>query len=167
MLFSQLITLRLGEKEKLRSLFGRVMRIQSRLLNWNPPIELPEQLMIVCVLRLLSTKFHATRTIIMSTSGISLCKCKEMLLDVENRDAEIVAREVGSSISGETNSKQVGAGLLSDSGTGEKKIKKKTKERKQSKKIEKYLSEGPCPVHGSITSNKELRLSSIYRTSRS
>lgn len=94
-LFDQLISLRLGAKENFVSLFARAIGIRVRLKNWKPPIELPDQLIIVCLMRKLSRQFHETRPIIMTTPSITLTSCRDMLLDAENRDAERVKRELG------------------------------------------------------------------------
>ena len=143
-LFSQLITIHMKPDKGLTDLFGRCMEIRVRLKNWRPPIILPDNLIIVCLLRLLPAKFHSTRTIIMSTKGITLKACKEMLLDVENGDAERIAKSLGSS--GDPH--KPGTALAAMHGNEDEGRKGKKKKRK-GKKSEKYLSEGPCSFHGS------------------
>ena len=71
-LFSQLISLRLNSGENFASMYARALGIRARLANWQPPIELPDQLIIVCILRLLPGLYHGTRTIIMSTADVTL-----------------------------------------------------------------------------------------------
>ena len=89
----------------------------------------------------------------MSSATMSFNKCQAMLLDVENTDAEIIAREVGTS---KTNT-NAGTGLIGDTvhrnQPPPEKRKKKRKKKKKAEKSAKYNSEGPCPVHGSICSH--------------
>ena len=97
-LFSELINIQLASGKGIAEMYGRVLEIRARLANWDPPINLPDQLLIMCILRLLPRTYHPTRTIIMSSRDpISLKVTKDMLLDAENRDAERVAEAVGSS----------------------------------------------------------------------
>ena len=86
-LFIQLITIQLKPNEKIAGLYGRVLEIKARLENWDPPVILPDKLLMVCMIRLLPRVFHQTRTIIMTQKDITLDESKEMLLDVENKDA--------------------------------------------------------------------------------
>ena len=154
-LFDQLISLRLGAQESFSSLYARALGIRARLSNWRPPIVLPDQLMIVCLMRLLPRQFHGTRTIIMTTPSVSLPACRDMLLDAENRDAERVKRELGSSTSGSRTETPPGegTGLLGDGDDKNRRRKKKKKKRKATEKSEKYKTEGPCSVHGSRCSH--------------
>ena len=85
-LFSQLINIQLTGHEGIAGLYGRVLEIKARLENWDPPITLPDQLLTVCMLRLLPRVYHPTRTIIMTRDEITLNVSKNMLLDAENRD---------------------------------------------------------------------------------
>ena len=142
-LFSQLITLHLKSGEGIAGLYGRILEIRSRLSNWDPPIELPDKLIIVCMLRLLPRLFHAARTIIMTKDAITLKESKDMLLDVENRDAQRVAAAVGSKIA----AKPEASALLTNV-TKKKKKKKRPHPRNDPQKSAKYLSEGPCSHHG-------------------
>ena len=50
----------------------------------------------MCILRLLPSKYHGARTIVMSTKDIQLNACQELLLDVENSDAERIVNTLGS-----------------------------------------------------------------------
>ena len=151
-LFDQLISLKLGAKESFASLFSRALGIRARLNNWKPPIKLPDQLIIVCLMRQLPRQFHGTRTIIMTTPSLTLRSCRDMLLDAENRDAERVKQELGTaSTTTEREMQSEGTGLVGD---GEpRKLKKKKKKRKPAEKSAKYHSEGPCSVHGSRCSH--------------
>ena len=142
-LFSKLITLQLKPGEKLRSLYARALAIRTRLLNWKPPVTLPDKLIIVCLLRLLPGKYASTRLIIMSSSAMNLKKCQDMLLDVENGDAERVAKSLGSQPVRET--PKVATGLVSSTTNLPK--------GDMSQKSEKYITEGPCPVHGTMCSH--------------
>ena len=132
-LFSQLISLRMGSGENFASLYARALGIRARLKNWKPPIELPDQLLIVCIMRLLPGKFHGTRTIIMSTHNMTLQAARDMLLDCENGDAERVAKELGSQSRKTPSGDDPGEALTAG---GEK--KKKKKKRKPAEKSEKY-----------------------------
>ena len=145
-LFSQLISLRLGSGETFSSLYARALGIRARLANWKPPIILPDQLIIVCLLRMLPSLFHGTRTIIMSTANVSLDTARDMLLDCENGDATRVAQQLGSRPPKTQPAENSGTGLIGDS---DRRRKKKKKKRKPIEKGEKYHSEGPCSVHGS------------------
>ena len=152
-LFDQLITIKLGAKENFASLYARALGIRARLKNWRPPIVLPDQLIIVCLMRMLPRQFHGTRTIIMSTAGITLSSCRDMLLDAENRDAERVKRELGTATTLKEEPQREGTGLLGDGGDGQRTNKRRKKKRKQAEKSEKYKTEGPCSVHGSRCSH--------------
>ena len=116
-LFDQLISLKLGAKENLASLYARAHGIRARLKNWKPPIVLPDQLIIVCLMRLLPRQYHGTRTIIMTTSGITLPSCRDMLLDAENRDAERVKRELGTANTAREDPLKEGTGLVGEGGS--------------------------------------------------
>ena len=151
-LFSQLISVQLRSGEKIAGLYGRILEIRQRLQNWDPPIILPDQLLIVCMLRMLPRQFHATRTIIMSRDVINLKQSKDMLLDVENQDAERVAAAVGSKQSVKPAS--AGTALMTNANPPRRIKKKKKKKRRPNarddpEKSAKYHSEGPCSYHGS------------------
>jgi hypothetical protein len=95
-LFVSLITLQLRNRESITSLFSRVRIVRARLSSWNPPIILPDQLILVCVLRLLPREYASTRTILMSRKHIELTTAYDMLLDAENADANLISRTIGS-----------------------------------------------------------------------
>ena len=149
-LFDQLISIKLGSKETFASLYARILGIRERLENWKPPIKLPDQLIIVCLMRLLPRQFHGTRTIIMSTPSVTLRTCRDMLLDAENRDAERVKRELGTANNPPVREPVEGTGLVGES---QHRRKKKGKKRKKAEKTEKYKTEGPCSYHGSKCSH--------------
>ena len=46
-LFIQLITIQLKPNEKIAGLYGRVLEIKARLENWDPPVILPDKLLMV------------------------------------------------------------------------------------------------------------------------
>ena len=149
-LFIQLITIQLKPNEKIAGIYGRILEIKSRLANWNPPVELPDKLLMVCMLRLLPRVFHQTRTIIMTQKDITLDESKEMLLDVENKDAERVAAAVGSTgASAPRRNQKVATALVSNTNTSKRKKKKKRpNSRSDPRKSAKYHSEGACSHHG-------------------
>lgn len=150
-LFINLITMRLKPKEKIAGLYGRILEIKARLENWDPPIFLPNKLFMVCMIRLLPRMFHQTRVIIMTQKSISLEESKDMLLDVENKDAERVAAAVGSTgASAPSGSQKVATALVTNTHTSKRKKKKKKRSpaKSDSRKSAKYHSEGPCPHHG-------------------
>ena len=140
-LFSQLITMQMRSKEGIVGLYGRILEIRTRLANWKPPIILPDKLIIVCMLRLLPRQFHATRIIIMSSKDMTLKGSKDMLLDVENKDAEKVATAIGSGTPPQATSSALTA-------TPGEKAKPRPNPRDDPKKSAKYHSEGPCSHHG-------------------
>ena len=140
-LFSQLITMQMRNKEGIVGLYGRILEIRARLSNWKPPIVLPDKLIIVCMLRLLPRQFHPTRIIIMSSKDMTLKGSKDMLLDVENKDAEKVAAAIGSGTPPQATSSALAA-------TPGGKPKVRPEPRNDPKKSVKYHSEGPCPHHG-------------------
>ena len=69
----------------------------------------------------------------MSTPSVSLPSCRDMLLDAENRDAERVKRELGSTTAGSRNetTPREGTVLLGD---GDDKSRKKRKKKKKKRK---------------------------------
>ena len=148
-LFIQLITIQLKPNEKIAGIYGRVLEIKSRLANWNPPVILPDKLLMVCMLRLLPRVFHQTRTIIMTQKDITLDESKEMLLDVENKDAERIAAAVGSTgASAPRRNQKVATALVSNTNTSKRKKKKRPNSKSDPRKSAKYHREGPCSHHG-------------------
>ena len=147
-LFSQLINIQLAGTEGIAGLYGRILEIKSRLENWDPPITLPDQLLIVCMLRLLPRTYHPTRTIIMTRDAVTLKASKNMLLDSENRDAERVAAAVGSKVKPSAAATALVTYDPRRKPNKKKKRKKKTP-RATAEKSAKYKSEGPCSYHGS------------------
>ena len=142
-LFSQLITMQMRNKEGIVGLYGRILEIRARLANWKPPIVLPDKLIIVCMLRLLPRQFHPTRIIIMSSKDMTLKGSKDMLLDVENKDAEKVAAAIGSG----TPPQATSSALTATPGLRQQ-PKMRPNPRDDPKKSKKYHSEGPCSHHG-------------------
>ena len=141
-LFSNLITIQMRANEGIVGLYGRILEIRSRLANWKPPITLPDKLIIVCMLRLLPRQFHATRIIIMSSKEMTLKGSKDMLLDVENKDADKVAAAVGSG------TRASGASCALAATPGARAPTTRPNPRDDPRKSEKYHSEGPCSHHG-------------------
>ena len=143
-LFVTLITIQLRPKECIQSLFSRVKIVRSRLKGWNPPIVLPDQLVLVCILRLLPREFSSTRTIIMSKREVDLTTAYDMLLDAENADANLIARTIGSGKSSVSN----GLAATSVSTSSLTKGKKTRRKREPAKKSAKCIADGPCHFHG-------------------
>ena len=142
-LFVTLITVQLRPKETIHSLFSRVKIVRARLKGWRPPIDLPDQLVLVCILRLLPREFGSTRTIIMSKREVDLNTAYDMLLDAENADANLIARTIGSGKSSVSN------GLSASAvGTSNKTTKKVRRKREPAKKSAKCIIEGTCHFHG-------------------
>ena len=138
-LFEQLITISVKPSESLDSYFSRATQLRQRLSQWDPPITLPDELIMVCLLRLLPKGYHSTRTIIMATQKITLPLCKSILLDAEGGDARLITDTIGST------KLTPGYGLLSDKPppTG-----RSRRQRTKKAKSEKYLTEGHCEKHG-------------------
>jgi len=89
-LFDNILGLRIKPNEKLSALFTRLKQLRRRLSNWTPPISLPDQLILVCILRALPEKYRSTRIIIMASKDIQLDTAEQMLLDAENADAKLI-----------------------------------------------------------------------------
>jgi len=148
-LFNSLISMYLRSGERIAGLHGRILAVRARLENWDPPIILPDKLLIVCMLRMLPRQFHATRTIIMSRETITLDGSRDMLLDCENQDSARITAAVGSK---QTLKPQPHATALltnTSGGKHKKKKKKRPNAKDDPKKSAKYKSEGPCSYHGS------------------
>jgi hypothetical protein len=144
-LFESVISIKLKTGEKLSTLFSRLTNLRRRLANWTPPIRLPDQLIVVCILRALPSSYNATRTIIMATQGISLETVRAMLLDAENADARLIKNTLGSgaqqhSTGAQQTSTKTGHGLATTTD-------RQRKPRRIPKKTDKYHEEGPCPNH--------------------
>ena len=131
--------MRLKPKETLSSLFARITALRRRLLNWTPRLELPDQLILVCILRALPTNYSSTCTIIMATRNIDLSTAKTMLLDAENADARLIMKNLGSGANTNRTSHGNPVGNALTVGTIPKK--------KEKKYTAAYLKEGPCPEH--------------------
>ena len=152
-LFVSLITLSLKPRETISSLFSRARLIRSRLSAWKPPILLPDQLILVCVLHLLPREYSSTRTIIMSKREATLSTAYDMLLDAENADANLISKTIGSGKSTVSNGLiSTSQALVSDTHLGliPKKAKKRTRRKTGDVRppSEKCKSEGPCSYHG-------------------
>ena len=151
-LFSELINIQLSGNKGIAEMYGRILQIRARLSNWDPPIILPDQLLMMCMLRLLPRTYHATRTIIMSSRETIVLKiAKDMLLDAENRDAERVAEAVGSSKTPRPQPSATALVTYEPPQRRKPKFKKKQKQKRphtEPKKTSKYHSEGACSYHG-------------------
>lgn len=129
MLFGNILGMKLKAKETLSMLFARLTSLRQRLRNWQPRIDLPDQLILVCILRALPTTYASTCTIIMATRAMDLETAKIMLLDAENADARLINQNLGSTNTGNA----LTAGYVP---------KKKAKNYTAA-----YLKEGCCPEH--------------------
>ena len=135
--FGALITVSLSDGEELFGLFARIEDCNQRLMNWVPPIVLPEQLLLVCTLRALPTNIYGpTVTIIMAKRpAADLETCHEMLLDAENADATRTTAKLGSS--------KTGSGLVATpSPRADRRLDRNVKPTAN------YLKHGACSVHG-------------------
>ena len=76
----------------------------------------------------------------MTTSGITLSSCRDMLLDVENRDTERVKRELGTANAARKDSLKEGTGLIGEGGSDGRRSDKKKKKKKSAKLLKRARS---------------------------
>ena len=69
-----------------------------RLYNWQPPVVLPDQLLLFCALRALpDVPYGPVRHIILASPNITYRVGMQMLKDVANTGAELIKTTLGSS----------------------------------------------------------------------
>ena len=83
--FSALLSISLRDKETFEQFERRIGLLIQRLRNWQPPVILPEQLLLFCALRALpAVPFGPVRHIILATPRITFRSGMSMLKDVAN-----------------------------------------------------------------------------------
>ena len=144
-LFDSIISIRLKPNESLDAMFARITNMRQRLSNWTPTINIPDELVLVCILKALPDKYNATRTIVMATKGIDISTAKTMLLDAENRDAMLISKTLGSHKIPEKEA----TGLTGSPEMRDHKNHKHSSNRKgrNSNKTDAYQREGACSEH--------------------
>ena len=102
-LFSSLLSLRLKNSETFEAFARRLDLLIQRLLNWRPPVILPEQLLLFCALRALPVHpYGPVRHIILASPDVQFQAGMGMLRDVADTGAQVIRDTLSS---GDTNSK--------------------------------------------------------------
>ena len=114
-LFSSLFTLKLKPGETFETFNRRFDLVINRFANWDPPIILPEQLLLFFVLRGLSpTPYGPVTHIVLVSENMSLQKGLRLLRDVRQSEVGLINDTMGSSAS---NSVGATNAILAISGT--------------------------------------------------
>ena len=96
-LFSALLSLRLKPVETFEAFSRRIDLVIQRLLNWRPPVVLPDQLLLFCALRALpSNPYGPVRHIILASPNVNFNAGMAMLRDVANTGAKVINDTLGS-----------------------------------------------------------------------
>ena len=96
-LFSALLSLSLKPSETFEQFARRIDLLIQRLLNWRPPVVLPDQLLLFCALRALpSVPYGPVRHIILASPNITFFSGMNMLRDVANTGAKVINDTLGS-----------------------------------------------------------------------
>ena len=96
-LFSTLLSLQLKPSEIFEQFSRRINLLIQRLLNWRPPVVLPDQLLLFCALRALpNVPYGPVRHIILASPNVTFFSGMNMLRDVANTGAKIIQTTLGS-----------------------------------------------------------------------
>ena len=96
-LFSSLLSLRLKDSETFEAFSRRLDLLIQRLLNWRPPVVLPEQLLLFCALRALPVHpYGPVRHIILASPDVRFQSGMGMLRDVAGTGAQVIRDTLGS-----------------------------------------------------------------------
>ena len=163
-LLTSLFTLKARPQETFDAFKTRFDLIISRFANWNPPIVLPEPLLLFFAIRGLPDKtFGPTKNIILATEKITLTRGFQLLRDVGGSGAALITSTLGS---GDPNESDAG-NILSI--TPSPKPTPKTDEQKaadrERRKTALCRKEGPCKHHGpkSLHATSECRDPQLLR----
>ena len=98
-----MVSLRLKDSETFEAFSRRLDLLIQRLLNWRPPVVLPEQLLLFCALRAFSVHpYGPVRHIILASPDVRFQSGMDMLRGVAGTGAQVIRDTLGS---GETGSK--------------------------------------------------------------
>ena len=96
-LFSALLSLSLKPSETFEQFVRRNDLLIQRLLNWRPPVILPDQLLLFYALRALpSVPYGPVRHIILASPDVTFFSGMNMLRDVANTGAKVINETLGS-----------------------------------------------------------------------
>ena len=96
-LFSALLSLQLKPSETFEQFSRRIDLLIQRLLNWRPPVILPDQLLLFCALRALpDVPYGPVRHITLSSPDVTFFTGMSMLRDVANTGAKLIQNTLGS-----------------------------------------------------------------------
>ena len=96
-LFSALLSLQLKTGESFEQFSRRIDLLIQRLLNWRPPVILPDQLLLFCALRALpDVPYGPVRHIILASPNVNFFSGMNMLRDVANTGAKLIKNTLGS-----------------------------------------------------------------------
>ena len=154
-LFSSLFTLQYKSGETFQLFRTRFELIKSRFTNWRPPIVLPQELFLFCILRGLSEQpYGPTKHIILATANITLQRGLQLLSDISQTGANLIKETLGSGPSepGAETSNLLALTASAQPTTNLRppppppvNSKKKSREERKSAACKKY---GPCTHHG-------------------
>ena len=153
-LFSALVGFQMRSGESFDQFSRRMDLLIQRMLNWRPPVVLPDQLLLFCALRALpAVPFGPVRHIILASPQITYSAGMAMLSDVANTGAELIANTLGSNTSSAPKSSAVLCASDKPNCPPQRPQPKPTPRSKKKKKTPRgpskaCLAEGPCVHHG-------------------
>ena len=156
-LFSSLFTLQYKPGETFQLFLTRFELIRSRFTNWRPPITLPQELFLFCILRGLPEQpYGPTKHIILATANITLQRGLQLLSDISQTGANLIKETLGSGSATAEPVAETSNLLALTTGTQPTanartpppppaSSKKKSREERKSAACKQY---GPCTHHG-------------------
>ena len=120
--------------------------------NWRPPVLLPEQLLLFCVLRALPVvPYGPVRHIILASPTITFYQGMAMLKDVANSGGELIASTLGSKSSTKSTASVLCAPECDEpheSNRSRRRIRRRRQSSNEPKPESLYKTEGSCKHHG-------------------
>ena len=151
-LFSTLLSIELKQSELFESFARRMDQLIMRLYNWQPPVILPDQLLLFCALRALpDVPYGPVRHIILASPNITYRVGMQMLKDVANTGAELIKSTLGSASTSEHKPTTVlCAPQLCDQpqNSSNPTTRRPSKPKKKRGPSKLCIKEGPCKHHG-------------------
>ena len=151
-LFSTLLSLELKNSELFESFSRRMDQLIQRLYNWQPPVVLPDQLLLYCALRALpEVPYGPVRHIILASPNINYRTGMQMLKDVANTGAELIKTTLGSSSPSTSDHKPSAvlcAPQICEQPKQQQPFRRAQKQNKKRGPSKLCIKEGPCKHHG-------------------
>ena len=178
-LFSALLSLQLKPSETFEQFSRRIDLLIQRLLNWRPPVVLPDQLLLFCALRALpDVPYGPVRHIILASPDVTFFTGMNMLRDVANTGAKLIQNTLGSGLKTEPSSVLCADPCPASAGDSRSPSHhhksrrtpagRRSRPRRQRGPSKLCVKEGPCIHHGphSFHATSECRDPTLSRTKK-